>query len=188
LVIVDGNGALAAPGFGAIPVNGRSQLEAQQLLVELVRSHFKQGGAALGVEQAGGVSVTIAGEVGSAGFHTLPPGASILDALAAAGGITPEGSLRAIVVRAPDGTATTLDLYQLATAGKPDGITSIANGTFLFVPLRGPEVQVFGAVRRGAAIELREGESLAEAITLAGGLAADADPALVRLAREGATG
>lgn len=188
LVIVDGNGSLAAPGFGAIPVGGRSQTEAQQLLAELVRSHFKQGGAALGVEQAGGVSVTVAGEVASAGFHTLPPGASILDALAVAGGVTDEGSLRAIAVRTPDGATTTLDLYQLAIAGKADGIGAVANGTFVFVPLRGPQVQVFGAVRRGAAIELREGEALAAAVSLAGGLAAEADPGLVRLAREGTTG
>ncbi|HAT11271.1 MAG TPA: hypothetical protein DCS97_11935, partial [Planctomycetes bacterium] len=181
------NGDLAVPGFGLVPVAGATASEAQARVLELVRSHFKQGGAVVAVEQPAAQAVTVVGEVAKPGYLVLPPGGTVLEALAAAGGVLPRGSLRAIRIAA-GGEPTSVDLYRVAVDGDAGVLAPLPAGALVFVPLAGPQVQVFGAVRRMSGIELKSGESLAEALRLAGGLSADADPAAIRLLREGAGG
>ncbi len=89
VVLVDPSGSLAIPGFGAVPVSGLTVADAQLALTELVRSHFKQAGVLIGVEKAGAIAATVVGEVSTPGYQSLPPGATVLDALASAGGVTP---------------------------------------------------------------------------------------------------
>ena len=181
------NGDLAVPGFGLVPVTGATASEAQGRVLELVRSHFKQGGAVIAIEQPAAQGVTVVGEVASPGYLVLPPGGTALEALAAAGGILPRGSLRAIRVVA-EGKQVELDLYRIAIEGDIAALGPLPGNAVIFVPLAGPQVQVFGAVRRMVGLELKAGEPLAEALRLAGGLTADADPGTVRLLREGGTG
>lgn len=188
VVPVDASGSVALPGFGAVPVAGRSLAEAQTALTDLARSHFRQAGVLVGVEQAGAVAVTVVGDVADPGSHSLPAGATILDALSAALGVLPSGTLRDLQVRAPGAEPITVDLYRLAVDGQADQLRPLVPGTLVFVGVRGPEVQVFGAVQRQAAVELRRDETLAEAIRLAGGLRGDADTQVIRVLREGEGG
>lgn len=184
---VAANGDLAVPNFGLVPVAGLTAAEAQAKVLELVRSHFKQGGAIIAVEQPAAQAVTVVGEVVRPGYLTLPPGGTVIEALAAAGGVLPQGSLRTIRIAAAGGQQE-LDLYRIAVDGDAAALTPLPAGAVVFVPLAGPQVQVFGAVRRSAGVEVKPGETLAEALRLAGGLAPDADPAGVRLLREGPAG
>jgi hypothetical protein len=55
---VAANGDLAVPGFGLVPVGGSTTSEAQARVLDLVRSHFKQGGAVVAVEQPAAQAVT----------------------------------------------------------------------------------------------------------------------------------
>jgi polysaccharide export outer membrane protein len=181
------NGDLAVPGFGLVPVAGATASEAQGRVLELVRSHFKQGGAVVAVEQPAAQAVTVVGEVAKPGYLVLPPGGTVLEALAAAGGVLPRGSLRMIRIAA-GGEPAVVDLYRVAVDGDAGVLAPLPAGALVFVPLAGPQVQVFGAVRRMSGIELKPGETLAEALRLAGGLSADADPAAIRVLREGAGG
>ena len=184
---VAASGDLAVPGFGLVPVGGATTSEAQTRVLDLVRSHFKQGGAVVAVEQPAAQAVTVVGEVANPGYLVLPPGGTVLEALAAAGGVLPRGSLRSIRISA-EGRQSECDLYRLAIEGDAAGLVPLPAGALVFVPLAGPQVQIFGAVRRMVGIELKAGEPLGEALRLAGGLAADADPATVRLLREGPRG
>ena len=184
VVLVDPSGLLAIPGFGAVPVSGLTVADAQLALTELVRSHFKQAGVLIGVEKAGAIAATVVGEVNTPGYQSLPPGATVLDALAAAGGVTPQGTLRAIAVRTSDGKEQRIDLYAIAVAGEATGLNALPSGAVVFVPLRGPEVQVFGAVRRAATVECLPGDTLQTALELAGGLSAAGDADIVRVLRE----
>jgi polysaccharide biosynthesis/export protein len=186
-VPVSPSGDLAVPGFGMVPVAGLTQAEAQARVLELVRSQFRQGGAVVAVEQPAAQAVTVVGEVVSPGYLTLPPGGTVLEALSAAGGVLPRGSLRAIRI-ASDGAQSEIDLYRIVVDGDAAVLAPLPPGALIFVPLAGPQVQVFGAVRRPSGIELKPGQDLAEALRLAGGLSADADPAAIRLLREDESG
>ncbi len=186
---IDPAGNLAIPGLGMLPVGGLTVGEAQARTVELLRSQFRQAGAVLAVEQPTGAGVTVTGEVAAPGYLALPPGGTVLEALSAAGGVLDRGSLRTIQVRrSGSGEAIPIDLYRVALDGDGAQLSPLPPGASVHVPLSGPQVQVTGAVRRPAAIELKADESLAEAVRLAGGLSATADADALRLAREGSDG
>ncbi|HYE06273.1 MAG TPA: SLBB domain-containing protein [Planctomycetota bacterium] len=184
LVPVDNTGNLGVPEFGPVPVGGLTQSEAQVRVAELVRSFFKNAGAVVAVERARAQAVTVVGEVVSAGYHSLPAGGTVIEALAAAGGPLPLGSVRAIRVSRAGQDDQILDLYRLLLEGDGALLAPLPAGSVVFVPQSGPQVQVFGAVRRPALVELRSGESLAEALRLAGGPESFADADTVRLLRE----
>ncbi len=188
LVPVDNTGNLGVPEFGPVPVGGLTQSEAQVRVAELVRSFFKNAGAVVAVERARAQAVTVVGEVVSAGYHSLPAGGTVIEALAAAGGPLPLGSVRAIRITRSGQEDQVLDLYRLLLEGDGALLAPLPAGSVVFVPQSGPQVQVFGAVRRPALVELKAGEALAEAVRLAGGPEPFADAGTIRLLREGDAG
>lgn len=188
-VPVDPAGTLALPGIGAVPVSGLTVAEAQARLTELLRTQVRNAGLIVAVDSAVGAGVTVTGEVNTPGALTVPPGGTVLEALAAAGGIRDGGTLRAIQVRTGKDAGATVDLYRIALDGDSSALVPLPPGAQVHVPLApGAQVQVFGAVRRPADIELAPEAPLAQALAFAGGLAPGADPANLRLLREGPDG
>lgn len=188
-VPVDPAGTLALPGVGAVPVSGLTVAEAQARLGELLRTQVRNAGLIVAVDSATGAGVTVTGEVNTPGSLTVPPGGTVLEALAAAGGVREGGTLRAIQVRTGGGAAAPVDLYRIALDGDSSALVPLPPGAQIHVPLAaGAQVQVFGAVRRPGDIELAPEAPLAQALAFAGGLAPGADPANLRLLREGPDG
>lgn len=183
-VPLDAAGNLALPGVGAVPLGGLTVAEGQTRVVELLRIQFREGGAILAVERASGSGVTVTGDVPTPGYLALPPGGTVLEALGAAGGVLPTGTLRRILVRRPGAAEEAVDLYRIVLDGDGGLVAPLPPGTTVHVPPAGPQVQVFGAVRRPSLVELKPGDALELAIGLAGGIAAEADGETVRLARE----
>lgn len=256
VVPVDAQGNLGTPEHGMVPIAGRTITEAQTLVIELLRSHFRTAGAVLSVERASATAVTVTGEVNQPGAVLVPPGGTVIEALIQAGAVAPQGSLRAIRVSIPGSDPQVVDLYQVLLKGDLSLLRSLAPGSSVFVPMAGPQVVVFGAARRvprpsretakavnqatglaavpkggkaevtaggisadalapvhtelpstafgqlvsvpslgsdpetliGLQVELRAGESLAEALVCAGGPSEEADRVSIRLVREVAEG
>src|SRR6185369_1600059 len=101
----------------------------------------------------------------------------------ASGGVKPIGSLRNIALRRNGATIGTLDLYELLLRGDTRGDLRLQAGDAVCVPPIGPKITVDGEVRRPAIYEIRNEESIAELITLAGGLNANANRTAVKLER-----
>ena len=116
------------------------------------------------------VSVSVIGEVPTPGLHRLAGLSTILDALAAAGGIKKSGSLRKIRVERA-GTFFWVDLYDLLISGTFDRDLALYEGDRIAVPVLGPTVAAAGKVLRPGIFELAEGQSdprMADVIALAG--------------------
>lgn len=116
------------------------------------------------------VSVSVIGEVPTPGLHQLTGLSTILDALAAAGGIKKSGSLRKIMVERA-GTFFWVDLYDLLISGTFDRDLALYEGDRIVVPVLGPTVAAAGKVLRPGIFELAEGQSdprMADVIALAG--------------------
>jgi len=119
--------------------------------------------------------VFVIGEVVKPGAYQLASVATALNALYAAGGPTERGSLREVLVRRRGQAVETLDLYDYLLRGDSEHDIVLEQGDVVFVPLRGIQSSVSGAVMRPAIYELTPGESLEDVLRVSGGLRAEAD-------------
>lgn len=127
--------------------------------------------------------VLVLGQVNRAGSYQLPPGATVADALAAAGGLSASADpTRVVLTRAADGQARTLNLaWPGGSAGRaPDLDVPVQGGDRLWVPQIQPVV-VLGQVARAGSYPLPPGATVADALAAAGGMTAAADPTQVAL-------
>ena len=93
-----------------------------------------------------------------------------LNALFAAGGPTPGGSLRILKHYRGDQLVQVVDVYDLLLHGVKTDIKRLESGDTVLVPPIGAQMTVEGMVRRPAIYELRDEKNLASVLELAGGL------------------
>jgi protein involved in polysaccharide export with SLBB domain len=127
--------------------------------------------------------VYVLGDVQAPNAYQISRLGTVLTALYAAGGPTDRGDARSIDVKRNDRVIATVDLYDYLTSGSSAGDVRLENGDVVFVRPQGPRVRVSGAVVRPATYELKQGESLADAIRMAGGFRPEADRRRVQIER-----
>ena len=127
--------------------------------------------------------VYVLGDVTTPNAYQVSRLGTVLTALYAAGGPTEKGDARTIEVRRANHVIATMDLYDYLTNGSSSGDVLLENGDVVFVRPQGPRVRVAGAVVRPATYELKPGESLADAIRMAGGFRSEADRRRVQIER-----
>ena len=145
---------------------------------------FRPDQIAVTLSTARTVTVSIYGEVGVQGGFTMSALNTAFNALAAAGGPSPAGSVRDIKI-SRGGKATSLDLYKLMSGATGTEIPDVRNGDIIFVPIAQKVVAIEGAVNRAMRYEMIEGETLSDLINYAGGLAWNAYPNFVQIERVG---
>ncbi len=118
--------------------------------------------------------VYVIGEVKQPGAYQISALGTALTALYAAGGVTTRADMRQIEIRRLDAVVATLDLYDYLLRGDKRADIRLETGDVVYVPLHGTRVQVTGAVLRPAIYELKEGETLRDALRAAGGFRANA--------------
>jgi protein involved in polysaccharide export with SLBB domain len=93
----------------------------------------------------------------------------------AAGGAAGRGSQREVEVRDKDGGVKVYDLLRFQRLGDLSHNPMLHEGQTVFVPSRGPAVEVAGEVWRGETYEIIPGETALDLIQLAGGFTTNAD-------------
>jgi polysaccharide export outer membrane protein len=120
--------------------------------------------------------IFVMGAVKNPGLHEVQAGHSMLEALALAGGPTiPDAEIQTTVIRDGQAMATLVDLKGAMQKRDPAARIPLQRGDVVQVSsLRSLHVMVAGQVRNPGAYELRDGDGLLEAITLAGGITEEA--------------
>lgn len=174
-------GFVVIPDVGRVNVANLTLDQLKDLLyVRLGRvySGVKRGADAttlfsVSVSSLHAIQVTVTGDVEEPRQYRLSA-ATVLTALYAAGGPNDQGSLRRIEVRRGGKVVATMDVYDFLLRGDASNDVRLQQGDVVFVPVHGARVRVDGAVTREATYELKPGETLADAITAAGGFSATA--------------
>ena len=115
------------------------------------------------------LQVFVAGDVTRPGSYRVSAAGTALTALYAAGGPTPNGSLRRVEVRRAGKAVDVLDIYDYVVRGDATHDPRLVSGDVVFVPTRGPSVRVVGEIIRPGTYELRPGETLTDVVRAAGG-------------------
>lgn len=116
------------------------------------------------------IKVNLMGEVAAPGLYTLPAGSTLFDALAAASGLSPVGSLREVGLWRNNKLFQKADLYQYLLHGDTTATPRLKDGDLLVVPTVRCLVQVRGAVKRPMSYEALPSENLNDILNYAGGL------------------
>ncbi len=184
-------------GFVVIPQVGQvyvanltlGQLQ-EQLYARLGRvySGVRRGQGAttrfqLSIARLKSIQVYVAGDVVRPGAYQISGAGTVLTALYSAGGPTSKGSFRRVEVRRGGALVDSLDLYEYLLRGIHPTEVRLQTGDVVFVPVHGGHAKVTGKVLRPAIYELRNQETLRDAIGFAGGFDPQAYQARVTIHR-----
>src|SRR5467141_1720948 len=167
---VDREGRLALPEAGPLLVSGKSLGEVQEAVQRVLRTQFRDVSADVSLLKLRTVRVYVVGEVAAPGAYDVSSLSTPLNALFAAGGITPRGSLRRLEHYRGKQLVEEVDAYDLLLYGIRGDLKRLENGDSLRVPPLETSVTIDGMVRRPALYELRGEKNLNEVLELAGGI------------------
>jgi protein involved in polysaccharide export with SLBB domain len=167
---VDRSGRVSLPEAGPVLVSGRTLGEVQENVQQLLRTQFRDVSADVSLSKLRTVRVYVVGDVAEPGAYDISSLSTPLNALFAAGGVTPNGSLRTLQHFHGQQLVEEVDSYDLLLHGVRSDMKRLENGDTLRVPPIGAQVTIDGMVRRPAIYELHGETSLADALELAGGI------------------
>lgn len=187
---VRNEGFVVIPDVGQVDVAGKTRAQLEDLLYNRlgrVYSGVRRTGATthfyIDLAQMGANQVYVNGDVNHPSSYRVSRAATVMTALYQAGGPTANGSMRNVQVRRNGQTVATLDVYDYALRGDASNDVRLENGDIIFVPPRGPQVRVAGAVLRPATYEVKGDQTVAEVVRIAGGFTERADRRRIQIER-----
>lgn len=154
---------------GSTPAQGEAEIARRLSMGRFVNDPF----VTLNVMQYRSQQISVLGKVNRPGKFTLEKVSRISDALALAGGISPDGADVVTLVRMRDGKAEYRDIDAIALfrpGGEADNVT-VQDGDILNV-MRQPVFYIYGEVQRPGAFRLEQGMTVVQALSLGGGVTA----------------
>ncbi|HXE04620.1 MAG TPA: SLBB domain-containing protein [Bryobacteraceae bacterium] len=180
---IDRNGGLSLPDAGPMQIAGLTLGDAQSLIGNAMRSQYRNAHVVVTVAQVRSIRIFVVGDVQRPGAYEVSALASPLIALFDAGGPTAAGSLRILRHFRNQQPIGEIDLYDFMLHGVRPTDDRLEAGDTLLVPPVGPQVAIFGAVKRPAIYELKNEKDLAAVLGDAGGLTVAASLAHITIER-----
>lgn len=180
---VDRNGELMIPKVGPVRVWGLPFDKAKTAVGDAMNRYFRNYEMSLTLGKLRTIQVYVVGEVEAPGNYPVSSLATVINALAAAGGPSHNGSLRGVRVTRGGQVVAMVDLYDMLLSGDRNKDVQLQNGDTIFVPVIGPVVAVAGEVRRPAIYELNGRTTVPEVLKMAGGVAASGSLGRIQIER-----
>jgi protein involved in polysaccharide export with SLBB domain len=169
-VVIDRQGQIALPESGSVEISGLTIAEAQKVIQQNLHTQYKDMHVELSLGRVRTVRVYVVGDVQRPGAFDISSLSTPLNALYAAGGPTSTGSMRILRHYRGKQMISEVDLYDFLLRGIRTTSERLLPGDTLLVPPVGTQVTVNGIVRRPGIYELKEKETLKDALELAGGI------------------
>jgi protein involved in polysaccharide export with SLBB domain len=174
-VIVDRSGQIYIPQVGQVSVAGIHYGDLEQHLKSEISKIFKNFNVTASVGRLRSIQVIVVGDARYPGTYTISSLSTLVNAIFASGGPTPQGSLRHIQVRRDGATITDFDFYDLLIKGDKSMDVRLQPGDVLYIPHVGPLVAISGSVNSPAIYEMKDSSTLNDLIEIAGDLSTVAD-------------
>ena len=170
---LDRNGQISLPKIGTLALAGVQVKDLESTLRKQVATVFNNFSLNANLGRLRGITVYVVGQAQQPGTYTLSSLSTLVNALFASGGPTPNGSMRNIQIKRAGKTVTTFDLYEFISKGDKSKDISLQAGDVITIPPAGPRVAVTGAWDHAAIYELSPVVSatrLQDILALGGGL------------------
>lgn len=180
--IVDREGKLSLPEAGAVQVAGLTLDRARGVITDALTRQYRNVQVAVTVARLRSIRIYVAGDVQRPGAYDISSLSTPLNALFAAGGPTSVGSLRVLRHYRGKELVSEFDIYDFLLHGVQSE-DRLADGDTILVPPAGPQIAVYGAVKRPAIYELKGKATLADVLEDAGGAMVTAELAHIIIDR-----
>jgi len=174
-LVVDRGGRINIPRVGPVQVSGIRHGDLADVVSRRVAQVFKNFQLSVTLGQLRGIRVFVTGYVVKPGTYTVSSLSTVVSALMRAGGPASSGSFRSIEVRRGGQLLSTFDLYDLLLKGDRAADRVVQAGDVVHVGPVGVQVGFIGSVNKPTVLELKPGETVADALQIAGGFSAVAD-------------
>jgi protein involved in polysaccharide export with SLBB domain len=181
--VVDRSGQIYIPRVGQVPVAGLHYGELEQHLKSEVSKIFRNFNLTANIGRLRTIQVLVVGNARFPGTYTIGSLSTLVNAIFASGGPTPQGSLRHVQVRRDGATITDFDFYDLLIKGDKSKDVRLQPGDVLYIPPVGPLAAISGSVNTPAIYELKGPSSLSDLIEIAGGMSSLADTGRITIER-----
>lgn len=182
-LVVDRNGEISIPRIGTIKVWGVTFQQAREIIDKAISRYYKGYELNVSMGRLRTIQVFVVGEVESPGTYSVASTATVINALALAGGPAKTGTLRAIRLSRGGSMVQEIDLYTMFLSGDRSKDLRLESGDTIFVPVIGPVAAVAGEVKRPGIYELKEKTTLQQLLQMAGGVTASGDLGRIQLER-----
>lgn len=177
------DGTISFPQSGPMSVAGMSFDEARQQIRKQVSEQYIGVQASVSLGELRSMRVFVLGEARNPGSYSVSSLSTITNALYVSGGIKQTGSLRNLQLKRNGKLVGTLDLYDLLLRGDSSHDNRLQPGDVIFIPPVGKRAGIEGEVYRPALYELRNENTLADLVRMAGGLTPQAYPQRINIER-----
>lgn len=167
-------GTLDIPLLGPITLAGLTFNAAVDLLNQKIEKEFIGTKISLSLTKLRSITIYVLGEAYMPGSYTVSGLSSVTNALFVSGGVKKTGSLREIAIKRNGKIVHNYDFYNLIINGDTTSAFRLEDGDTIFIPFIENKVTMGGAFKRPFLYEFIEGDTLEEAIALAGGFKSEA--------------
>ncbi len=175
---VDRDGTVRVDNLGPIYVSGLTIDAAEEKIIKRLTEIYaglrSKGGrsantyAEVSLGQVRSIKVNVVGEVRRPGTYTVSSLASAFNLLYLSGGPSSIGSFRNIEIERAGQVIAKLDVYDYLVGGERDQYISLQDQDIVRVVPYNTRIELVGEVKRPGYYEMKEQESLAEAIRFGG--------------------
>lgn len=184
-------GTITFPLVGQVKVGGLAVSAAETKLAGLLVSggFVRKPQVNILVTSPQGQLVSVLGQVAKPGRYPVDGKQGLIDILALAGGVLPDGGDIVYLIRKRDGASTkeTVDLVKMMRAGDLKLNLDLSTGDVVFVE-RAPRFYIYGEVQKPGAYRLEANMTVQQALSLGGGLSARGTERGMRIKRRDDTG
>ena len=166
---INREGKLLLPFIGPINFLGLTYEQASTLLTRRVQKELIGVDVDMSVGEIRSIGVYILGEAYKPGRYVLSGLSSVSNALFVSGGVNEQGSLRNIQIKRNNKIISTYDFYDFLLKGSLESDVILQDGDVIFIPFIENIATLGGAFKRPHRYEIVEGETISDAIYLAGG-------------------
>jgi protein involved in polysaccharide export with SLBB domain len=167
--VLDREGKIVLPEAGALTLAGTTLEQAQTNITAALKNQYHDAQVSVTIARLRTVRVYVVGDVQRPGAYDLSSLSTPLNAMYEAGGPTSVGSLRVVRHYRGKQLIREVDLYDFLLHGVRVDDERLQSGDTLLIPPAGPQVAVFGMVKRPAIYELRGETTLKDLLDDAGG-------------------
>lgn len=185
------SGAITFPLIGQVDLKGLSVAAAEKKIAGMLErgGYLKKAQVNMIVTTLQSQQVAVLGHVNRPGRYPVEGQRSVLDLLAIAGGMSPEGGDTISLVRTRDGAVSreSIDIIDMVRSGQLDQNMAVTGGDVIYVE-RAPRFYIVGEVQRPGAFKIERAMTVLQALSAGGGLTPRGTDRGIQITRRGTGG